>query len=111
MWNGGRVEKADGYILVKKPDHPNAEKSGYIPEHIMVMSDHLSRPIVNGETVHHKNGIRNDNRIENLELWASRHPKGQRISDQVAWAIELLKEYAPETLSTRTLNTNKPILL
>lgn len=66
--------------------------------HRVVMEEMLGRPLLPEETVHHINGNRADNRPENLELWSSRHPKGQRVVDKVAWAIELLKLYAPERL-------------
>ena len=87
-----------GYRTFRLPDHPNAWKDGRVPEHVMVMAEVLGRPIKKGEKIHHRNGIRTDNRPENLELWAKSHPKGQRISDQVEWAKELLWEYEPEAL-------------
>jgi hypothetical protein len=63
------------------------------------MQDIIGRPLVKGETVHHKNGIRNDNRPENLELWSEAQPAGQRVEDKVAYAIEILERYAPERLA------------
>lgn len=67
--------------------------------HRIVMEAHLGRGLKRHETVHHINGVRDDNRIENLELWSSWQPAGQRITDKVNWARDLLKEYAPELLT------------
>ncbi len=58
------------------------------------MEQFIGRKLNQNETVHHKNGVRDDNRIKNPELWASRHPKGSRVKDLVAWAKEILKDYA-----------------
>jgi hypothetical protein len=83
----------DGYRRLYRPNHPNACANGRVREHVMVMAAHIGRPIAPNETVHHKNGVRDDNRIENLELWASHHSHGQRITDLVAWAHEILEKY------------------
>lgn len=93
-----------GYLDLYLPNHPNATKSGKIGEHRYVMSEHLGRPLLPTENVHHKNGIRDDNRIENLELWSRAQPSGQRVSDKVAWAVEFLRTYAPEALSDASVS-------
>lgn len=68
-------------------------------EHRLVMEQQLGRKLRRDETVHHRNGKRADNRPRNLELWASRHPKGQRVPDLVKFAVRLLADYAPERLA------------
>lgn len=82
-----------GYVRIFKKGHPNAWERGHIFEHTYIMSEHLGRPMFPGETIHHKNGIRDDNRIENLELRASAHGVGQTIPDLVAHAEQILARY------------------
>ena len=66
-WKGGRVNSGTGYIWLKLPKHPRANKAGYVAEHIVVWEEIHNRPLPNGWEVHHLNGIGTDNSPENLE--------------------------------------------
>lgn len=93
-----KIASGNGYVLVWAPDHPHAQRKRVF-EHRLVMEAHLGRLLLPGETIHHKNGVRDDNRIENLELFSATHPRGARVSDQVEWAVSVLSIYRPELLA------------
>lgn len=84
----GSTNKA-GYRIVRD------DNGRLCKEHRLVMARHLGRPLLPDETVHHKNGVRHDNRLENLELrLRAEHPTGCTVDDAVAWAREILRRYA-----------------
>lgn len=91
---GGKRMTANGYVELTMPEHPNARgRNGCVFEHVVVMSNMIGRPLTSKETVHHKNGIRDDNRPENLELWTSDHPSGQRAADLLEFADQIIEKY------------------
>lgn len=92
-WKGGRIKDRLGYIQLWMPEHPNAKMAGYIHEHRLVMSEYLKRPLLPFENIHHKNGDRSDNRLENLELWNTMQPAGQRVEDKIIYAKQILELY------------------
>lgn len=94
FWKGGRGLNADGYVRVQvyDPDHAG-RKSIRKFEHTLVMEKHIGRLLTKDETVHHKNGDRADNRIENLELYSGRHFRGQKVKDQLEWCKEFIAKY------------------
>lgn len=93
----GTINK-NGYRQIIGKDHPNAWRNGGMLEHIFIMSEFLKRPLQKHENVHHKNGIRHDNRIENLELWSRSQPPGQRIEDKILWCKEFLDIYGYDVI-------------
>lgn len=64
-----------------------------LQQHRLVMEQAIGRQLLPDETVHHKNGVRDDNRLDNLELWSRSQPPGQRVADKVAWARQIIDQY------------------
>jgi len=96
----GRQINSGGYALIFiGRGEPGADKSGHILEHRKVMQDILGRPLEAHENVHHINGVRDDNRPENLELWSTSQPMGQRVEDKVEWCRWFLAQYAGADVS------------
>lgn len=100
-WKGGSALRADGYVEVwVSPNdffYPMASMRGYVLEHRLVMAKHLNRHLLSWEVVHHKNGVRSDNRIENLNILKcqSDHLVSIRMQRQInkqQEEIEILKK-------------------
>lgn len=88
----GNLDTQTGYRSVVAHGHTNVKnKKGRIYEHVLVMSQVLGRALRKGESVHHLNGIRDDNRPENLELWDKSQPAGQRVKDKISFYKEFLE--------------------
>lgn len=90
----GRHLTEKGYVMVPRPDGGR-----YILEHRLVMERVLGRSLLPDENVHHRNGIRDDNRSENLELWVKPQACGQRVGDLVDWVIEMYPEYVKAAIT------------
>lgn len=85
------VRDVYGYVRIKFC-HGKGPKS-WMKKHRWVMEQHLGRKLYPFESVHHKNGVKDDNRLENLELWVSHQPAGQRPEDLIEYAEWILKTY------------------
>lgn len=92
----------DGYVRIfVGHGHPVSNATGYAYVHRKVMAEHLGRPLYKFETVHHRNGNRQDNRLANLELWAKPQLAGQRVADLVAFVAEFYPDEVKRALEER----------
>lgn len=87
LWKGGEIEDQYGYILVYKKDHPFADCKGYIRKHRLLMERHIGRYVQPCEVVHHKNGAKDDNRFENLELMTDSEHKRLHAIERESWKV------------------------
>ena len=90
--SGNIVPNKDGYMVVGSK-HPSNPYPYRVYQHRLVMESIIGRPLLDHESVHHKNGDRADNRPENLELWSKKQPAGQRVEDKLKWAYEIISLY------------------
>lgn len=100
-WKGGKYLTPAGYVMLSLPVDGSG-KSRYIQEHRAVMQQHLGRQLSKGETVHHKNGLKEDNRIENLELFSSAHARGQRYDQMRTEDLRRIISEIESVLRSRT---------
>lgn len=100
-WKGGKQYLPSGYIYRYSPDHPMRTERGYVMEHRLVMEKHIGRFLTKEEIVHHKNGDRTDNRIENLELTTKKQHFGEHF-DGVKEADRLRKMLLANGIDPKT---------
>ena len=84
---GGKINSCGYKLIYSQP------LKKYILEHRFVYEQHYGINLNNNQNIHHINGDRLDNRIENLELWDTSQPKGQRVGDKISFYFELVEKY------------------
>jgi len=86
-WHGGKIKDVHGYIHILMPTHPSANSMGYVRESRLVMEEKLGRLLKGSEQVHHINGVKDDNRLDNLSLMRNngQHMKLHRKNTPRDW--------------------------
>jgi hypothetical protein len=100
VWTGeGWLSHGYWCVMVPLDERHLSGGAAAIAEHRLVVARSLGRPLAPDEQVHHRNGDRLDNRLENLELWSTSQPSGQRVEDKVRWAVDMIRRYRPDLLA------------
>lgn len=89
-WKGG-FKHIQGYKYILNKNHPHATMKGYVKEHHLVVEKKIGRFLLKGEVIHHINGIRNDNRIENLQLCKNQREHMNIHKDTLGRYVSFLK--------------------
>jgi len=101
-WYSTRAAEQQANKSNQLPKGQHMDMAGYVRKYVAgkqvfyhrwLMEQELGRPLTKDESVHHINGNRTDNRIENLELWSRYQPTGQRVADKLAYAREIIALY------------------
>ena len=107
-----RTVPSSGYVELKIGNGlGNRGRNNWVYEHVWVMEQHLGRKLLPGEEVHHRNRQRDDNRLENLELWTTSQPAGGRVEDLIAWVVAHHRDAVLAALGSATESARLPKML
>lgn len=111
-WKGGRIIDHDGYVLIKKHDHPYKNRHSYVREHRLVMEQVLGRYLEPNEVIHHKDGNKQNNHPDNLEIFSSNQEHLAKTLEGKTpnWTPEGYKAMCQPRPHRRKSNPKSPIL-